>query len=214
MEVRGVTPERVDAVEDASVVNGQVDASGNLTLTTVGGQVKNAGSVVKPLFSWPIGSIYIGTTSTDPAVLFGGGTWERFGKGRVLVGLDEADSAFNNVQGTGGAKTHTLTAAESGSPAHNHPASSGTESVNFTHYAYGNGGGFIKTGDGDSGALLVALGSGSQGGISLGMATTTGNQTALHTHPITVGNNAGQNASAGHNNLQPYIVVYMWRRTA
>ena len=65
---------------------------------------------------YPIGSIYMTTSTVSPAVLFGG-TWERI-KGRCIVGVDENDTDFNTVSKTGGEKTHTLTVDEM--PAHNH----------------------------------------------------------------------------------------------
>lgn len=52
---------------------------------------------------YPIGSIYQSTSSTDPATLMGG-RWERFGKGRVLVGVDEDDGDFNTANKPGGSK--------------------------------------------------------------------------------------------------------------
>lgn len=65
---------------------------------------------------YPIGSLYLTTSTVSPAVLFGG-TWERI-KGRCIVGVDENDTDFNTVSKTGGEKTHTLTVDEM--PAHNH----------------------------------------------------------------------------------------------
>jgi microcystin-dependent protein len=41
-------------------------------------------------------------------------------KGKVPVGRDSADVSFDSMGETGGAKTHTLTSAESGVPAHGH----------------------------------------------------------------------------------------------
>ena len=41
-------------------------------------------------------------------------------------------------------------------------------------------------------------------------ATKTTNSAGNHIHTITV-NNAGANAA--HNNLQPYLAVYIWQRT-
>lgn len=41
-------------------------------------------------------------------------------KGRVLVGMDAGQTQFNAIGKTGGANTHTLTAAESGLRDHNH----------------------------------------------------------------------------------------------
>ena len=67
-------------------------------------------------FIYPIGSIYMTTSTTSPATLFGG-TWERI-KGRCIVGVDEGDSNFGTVSATGGEKTHQLTVTEM--PSHNH----------------------------------------------------------------------------------------------
>jgi len=197
MEVQGVAPERVDAVEAASVVSGQVDASGNLVLTTKGGQQKNAGSVVKPLFVWPVGSIYIGTTSTDPSVLFGGGTWERFAKGRVLVGVDEGDVQFDSPMETGGAKTHTITIGEM--PFHNHGGATGgaLSSANSGHRA---------TREADYATEFGTGAAGPYGGRVMIYANAGED---AHSHGI-----SGQGGGAAHNNLQPYITVFMWRRTA
>ncbi|MBR4683173.1 MAG: hypothetical protein IKP06_07775 [Elusimicrobiaceae bacterium] len=60
---------------------------------------------------YPIGAIYMSTSQTNPASLFGG-TWVAWGSGRVPVGVNAADSDFNTVEKTGGEKKHTLTIAE------------------------------------------------------------------------------------------------------
>lgn len=57
------------------------------------------------LAMYPIGSVYTSTKSTNPESLFGG-TWTRYGKGRVLIGIDEADTDFNSLK-QGGAKSVT-----------------------------------------------------------------------------------------------------------
>lgn len=218
MEVQGVTPARVDAVEDASIVDGTVDANGNLVLTTFGGVSKNAGSVVKPLLLWPVGSIYIGVTSTNPTEFFGG-TWVAFGQGRVLVGHDSAQAEFDTVLETGGAKTHTLTSNEM--PQHSHGGATGGQSNGHFHSGY-------TTTDGAhehnyitrSTAVPQGTGNNVAANWSFTNASTTGGGGHSHTiqtndadrdHTHTIGNSGG---GAAHNNLQPYIVVYMWRRTA
>lgn len=205
MEVEGISPARVKEVENASVVSGQVDASGNLVLVTKGGQQKNAGTVVKPLFSWPVGSIYIGVSSTNPADLFGGGTWERFAKGRVLVGIEENDPSFAQPLGVAGAKTHKLTAAESGLPSHNHAQDAHDHATNNL----GSGGQAVV---GDYSAAF-RLGIPGDGGTAYGASGTV---YGIDVQPATATNQpaAAQNAASEHNNLQPYINVYMWRRTA
>lgn len=75
---------------------------------------------------WPIGSIFISAVSTNPADLFGFGTWTAFGAGRVLVGVDPTDAAIDAAEKTTGAKT----VAGAGSVAA--PAFTGTQAT-LTH---------------------------------------------------------------------------------
>lgn len=70
-------------------------------------------------FIYPVGSIYISTSATNPATLFGVGTWVRIGEGRGLVDCGSTIKALS----TGGSETVTLTANEL--PAHNHKATAG-----------------------------------------------------------------------------------------
>lgn len=81
---------------------------------------------------YPVGSIYInGAINTNPAVLFGFGTWVACGAGRVLVGVGTSDKAFTFNE-TSGASTHTLTSAQM--PSHTHTQSSHTHTQNsHTH---------------------------------------------------------------------------------
>lgn len=53
---------------------------------------------------YPVGSLYFSTNSTSPATIYGG-TWERYGKGRTLVSVNESDTDFTAGK-TGGKKTH------------------------------------------------------------------------------------------------------------
>ncbi|MBC7630311.1 hypothetical protein, partial [Aeromicrobium sp.] len=69
------------------------------------------------LSMFPVGSIRMSTVNTSPATALGG-TWTAWGSGRVPVGVDAAQTEFDTVEGTGGAKTVTLTA--SNLPAHTH----------------------------------------------------------------------------------------------
>ena len=129
---------------------------------------------------YPVGSIYMSVNNTNPSVLFGG-TWESWGAGRVPVGVDVNDTAFDTVEETGGEKTHTLTTTEM--PSHGHSV---TWQSNCGPWVQAGGYGQI-TPSGSSGANKANLGS-----VSI--------------------NNAG--GSGAHNNLQPYITCYMWKRTA
>lgn len=66
-------------------------------------QLKRNGKYMFPCPYMPIGSIYMNVTNINPKNYFGG-TWERFAKGRVLVGLDEEQEEFNTTEKTGGSK--------------------------------------------------------------------------------------------------------------
>lgn len=159
--------------KDSRVGIGKIAENGPPGSLDVAGDIYAGGKALRDIF-YPIGAIYQSTVNTDPSS-FIGGTWERFGNGRVLVGVDEADSDFSTPTKTGGAKTHTLTADEM---AHSH-----VQTERFTS-AYSNGNGHKYT-IGES----IASDTIKTGGV------------------VDVANQA-------HNNLQPYITVYMWRRTA
>ena len=78
-----------------------------------GGGTGGSGASVDQIY--PVGSIYISASATvNPNEVFLGTSWERFGKGRTLVGVDEDDADFATVGLENGEKTHLLTAAESG----------------------------------------------------------------------------------------------------
>lgn len=125
--------------------------------------------------AFPVGAVFIAVVATNPATLLGYGTWAAFAAGRVLVGLDAAQTEFDTVEETGGAKTHTLSAAEM--PAHTHIVTSQTATTgSATSYEHGT----LDTSSAEAEATEVT---GSTGG------------------------------GGAHNNLQPYVVVYMWKRT-
>jgi hypothetical protein len=132
----------------------------------------------------PVGSIYINATnSTNPGTLLGFGTWTAFGAGRVPVGFNAANALFDTAEETGGSADATL-------PSHTH-----TATVTDPTHAHGYTtplGGFTLSGSG---------GTGSNGGTT--SAASTG---------ITVANST-EGSSATNANYQPYITVYMWKRT-
>lgn len=66
---------------------------------------------------YPVGTIYTSVSNANPGLTMGG-TWELFGAGKTLVGVDTTDTDFNASEKTGGEKTHTLTIDEM--PSHNH----------------------------------------------------------------------------------------------
>jgi len=129
---------------------------------------------------YPVGSIFTAVVSTNPATLLGIGVWAAFGAGKMLVGFDGSDSDFDDVEGTGGAKTHQLTIAEM--PAHDHPRGSNSNGAGFTD-------------DAGTGGLQGYMG---------------GDQT-FGTFDARLTSQGGDDA---HNNMPPFITVYMWKRTS
>jgi len=143
---------------------------------------------------YPVGSIFTTVTNyaNSAAVVnaIGGTTWVAFGAGRVLVGQNSSDSNFNTVEETGGASTVTLDIDEM--PSHRHggiqpSGSAGSNSNGFDVDGPANGA------DTDSFQKFTKYAGGS-GSDANGTLTSAGDTQA-------------------HNNLQPYIVVYMWKRT-
>lgn len=86
--------------------------------------------------SHPVGSLHFSIDPTDPSEFFGG-RWERIGKGRVPVGVDEDDEDFNKPGKTGGEKTHTLTVDEI--PSHGHGNFTGATQLHSDGNAFQRG---------------------------------------------------------------------------
>ena len=140
---------------------------------------------------YPVGSIYTNASvSTNPGTLLGFGTWTAFGAGRVMVGFDAGNALFDTAEETGGSAdaitvSHTHTATSTVTdPSHNH---------SYTQPAPGT---FVQNINGTGqGAVSGTTGSASTG--------------------ITVATSISTTGSSGTNaNYQPYITVYIWKRTA
>lgn len=198
--VTGRTAESIDAILAKMVVSVRVDNTGQLIYKTKDNTETNGGPITSPTVAvdkaWPVGAVYIGVTSANPNTLLGVGTWVRHGAGTMLVSQLDADPEFGAAGNTGGTKTETLTSAQI--PAHTHPATSGGANVPADMSITD------RTSSASTGAF-VAVDSG-VGGVDVFIAGSN------HSHPVTVNANTGGGGS--HNNLPPYTVVYVWRRTA
>lgn len=196
---------------------------------------------------FPIGSVYINAAATtNPATLFGFGTWVEIGAGRVLVGQDVGDASFDVLGETGGSKdaivvahthsisgsgttsaqstdhTHTfsstVTTSTAGSHSHtiNDPGHFHTNGRVASGLASGNNPNLSSvasnTGTSFTGISINAAGDHSH---SVSVSGTTGGQSTTHTHTYSFSGTSASTGSSGTNaNLQPYLVVKMWQRTA
>lgn len=122
-------------------------------------------------------------------------------KGKVLTGLDAAQSEFNVMGDFGGAKTHSITTAEM--PTHNHsvdpPATNTNTSGGHAHTA-SNGQNFVTLGGPAAAGLSVAA-----GGDSTGFTSTDPG----HTHSVNISafNSADAGGGGAMSLLQPYLTV-------
>lgn len=182
---------------DANLFNSRFgDIVGTLNGNIEAANIK-PGTITRALFAadalqatWPINSVYTSVSNINPGTLFGG-NWVSFGAGRVLAGVDVAQTEFNTVEKTGGDKnlqshTHTGTTTTVGDHTH------GTAGDPLYTSATGNS--------------RVTAGSGQQTQWSIGGVLPAG----AHNHSFT-SDNAG---SGSAQNLQPYITVYFFKRVS
>lgn len=153
----------------------------------VAGDMSINGKLLIDIF-YPVGAVFESTNSENPANIMGG-TWERFGNGRVTVGVDEGDGSIN----------------------------SGNRSV-----------GSVNPLTSHSHQLKMILNGGSQihSGIKYGIKYNSDNYWRVgdlseisstsdalpNTQTGAVAKAQGDNTN--HNNWQPSISVYRWRRIA
>lgn len=140
---------------------------------------------------YPIGSIYMSVSPTNPGSLFGD-TWEVWGAGRVPVSVDANDKDFKAVEQKGGTKDAQV-------PYHRHSVFSGSQGAVGVDAFVG----------GDSSGLDVKSPSGS---ADNGYLITIDRFDSRHTNANVANTSAAGSDNA--SNLQPYITCYMWKRTA
>ncbi len=135
----------------------------------------------------PVGSIYLSVSETSPAAAFGG-VWERIAKGRALIGAMLSSDADYDADfaplSTGGEKNHTLTADEM-------PADIGT----FRTLSWSAD----KTCTGKFSCTNYAVSDLAQ--------PAAGELWGTSEYKLSGGGQA-------HNNMPPYLAVYIWKRVS
>lgn len=138
---------------------------------------------------FPVGAIYISTVSTNPATLFGFGTWVAYGTGRTLVAIDTGNALMDVVGETFGGADGIV-------PSHSHTFTGNalaphTHTTNAVTPGGGVGAGFYYQQQNPLTATIDAVSAGTPSGT----ISTTG-------------------VAVTNQNYQPSIAVYIWNRTA
>lgn len=182
-----------DKAKSDKTIETMIEEAVNTATTNLQNQINNMWSRI-----YPVGSIYISTTTEYPGALFGG-TWEAYALGRTLVGFTSGDNAFKTMGFQGGVKATPYT--PTGTVA-NH-ALRLSEIPDHTHWenadvAAAQSGSGVNAFNFNVGGELYTKGIKASAGSIFGQP---------HNHNF-VGN------ATNINTLQPYVVVKIWRRTA
>lgn len=142
----------------------------------------------------PVGSIEVNVSGDNPGTYLGG-TWESFGTGKTLVGIDASQTEFNTIEKTGGSKTHS----------HNYGLKAGGYYCDTVLTESAQDG--VFTWDSNNNRTLMTLNSsvGSQS-VSVNGGNATSSKSANMAHYQAIAN------TSYTSNLQPYITVYFWKR--
>ncbi len=170
--------------------NFELDSNGNLTVNSITANNIIGQAVANAVY--PVGSIYMSINATNPSTLFGG-QWEQL-KDKFLLGCGDI---YQNGT-TGGEASHVLTTSEI--PSHNHSAS--TNSTGGHRHTFK--GWWTTKGDGSATYACVAR-TQQNDAAEYGSFASAGE----HSHTVTV-NNTGDGQA--HNNMPPYLSIYMWKR--
>lgn len=206
------------SADELNILDGVVASTDDLNLFAgaagMGGGGGSALALLVLPYVYPVGSLYYNAIDgTSPSTLLGFGTWEAYAAGRVPVGHSGGDPLFGTAESVGGTRDATLVSHNHSMSASGTTASAGTHSHNVTHrvenlsvshtlavppeYYY-------------NGVSVVSSAS-----MPISSSTSGTTDSGAHTHAVSVsGTIASQGVSATNANLQPYITVYIWRRTA
>ena len=224
----------VDGSGNLSVIYPQTNATlvsctsakygGSSNVTNVQSALNDLSSAVNALDSkipdleslYPVGSVYISFNSSMPTILASIGTWTAVSAGYCLRTVTSGTGGTTSNAGNTGSTT--LTAAQSGVPAHSHgftpsgSISGGSHSHDVAISA------FVASVTGTVNYYGAVGKSANGNGGMPGSAKTSSSHS--HTFTGTAGNtskNTAANASQGHTHtagVPANVAVYMWKRTA
>lgn len=204
LHIAGPNPTILLEDQDGSAIsvnadNGTLNISGAINATAIGKDLLNV--------LYPVGAIYFSANGANPSSYLGG-EWEQI-KDVFLLAAGSTYGAGT----TGGAATVTLSTSQI--PGHSHSGTTNSMNKNASHSHDGSY--WVKNNGSLSGTRYAltyyssGLGSNSIGS-SLGVenpAIAISSTNTDHQHTFTTGNTGGGQA---HNNMPPYLTVYVWKR--
>lgn len=162
---------------------------------------------------FPVGSIYLSVSTTNPGTKFGG-TWELVAGEKYLLGYSSSNTWFNkpgydrgSTNGPGGWNTNNTTLTVNQIPSHGHGCDG---AGGHSHMVYLNG---------DHNFPLIAF-PGWTGNASGSRFSHNGSGGGFYVYTGTDGHHAhgiqATGGSQGHNHfhVSPYYTVCVWKRTA
>lgn len=166
------------------------------------------------LAAHPVGSFYVSADPTDPSTLWGG-VWQMLPEGTFLMACGDGIPAGS----TGGEAEHVLTVEEM--PSHGHGLSEIDASFSgSTGSAGSHSHSYTDSRASASTAVANKTGSGTYvTSISNSSSSKTTGSGGSHSHSfsgsVTLSGDTGEKGGGqAHNNLPPYLAVYIWKRTA
>ena len=211
-----------NGIVDVHVTTHTVEDGGNITLqwTNTENVAKTVTFTVNILFvfhideasgddavlnrMYPIGSVYISTSSANPSGLFGG-TWRQIAKGRTLIGAGSIEANTTADYGNVTADSFAPTANEMGGSLHHDHFMNGTD-ANGAKAAIGA----VNQSPNMIGYYAVtpsSYGPGSTGAYIVQGSQVSGSGTFSHYTPV-------YGYTRNNETVEPYLAVYIWERTA
>jgi hypothetical protein len=181
-----------NAVTNAKLADmAEATIKGRVAAGTGDPQNLTAAQVNALLQPFPVGAVFISVVATNPATLLGYGTWSAFAAGRMLVGHDAGDADFDTAEETGGAKTSSAVVNHTHDVTITDPGHTHTQTTSAT--------------DGASTRADSSSGGATYNNVANINSATTG---------ITASTANPAGGVSSFSLMNPYIVVYMWKRTA